>query len=249
MFKLSGTVYRSGSDERVQYASVKAWAAGEKAAHTITNEDGDFKFDKLNPGDWTLVAMHEKYFPSKRSKLNLVGDSDNVRIELTPLVGEVDMEKGVKFFHSLLISFFVLLVVYIVVHALAPVLGIPSGESFIWSTEPWKFVEIVLWGLAGVLVSKIIEVAWYLRKKRFFGEGIVMHIAHLVSTPVLVLIAVLILSLATFEITLANESTISVDLSNPTIMAAVAFLLGTGPWALWKFIQDTAERFMGQQEE
>ena len=114
-----------------------------------------------------------------------------------------------------------------------------------WIQDPWRFLEILLWGLAGILVNKIISIGWYLRSQRFFREGFVMHIAHLVSTPLLVLVAVLLLSLVTLNITLAGGNELTVDLSEPSIMVAVSFLLGTIPWPLWNFIEDTAERFAG----
>jgi hypothetical protein len=114
-----------------------------------------------------------------------------------------------------------------------------------WSQDPWRFLEILSWGLAGILVHKILRIGWYLRSQKFYREGFVMHVAHLVCTPLLVLVAVLLLSLVTLNITLAGGNELTVDLSEPSIMVAVSFLLGTVPWPLWNFIEDTAERFAG----
>ena len=98
-----------------------------------------------------------------------------------------------------------------------------------------------------MLVNKIIVSGWYLRSHRFYREGIVMHIAHLVSTPLLVMVAVLLLSLATVKVTVAG-SEITLDISNPSTIVVVAFLLGTVSWPLWNFIEGSARRITGPQQ-
>jgi len=124
-----------------------------------------------------------------------------------------------------------------------------SHESAgIWDQGAWRFLEVILWGLAGVLVHKIITIAWWLRSSRFYREGIVMHVAHILTTPLLVLVAVLLLSLATLSITLAGGNQLTIDLSDPRILAAVSFLLGSSPWPLWDFIEGTAKRITGKVE-
>lgn len=90
----------------------------------------------------------------------------------------------------------------------------PAGFS-LWNRDPWRFLEVLLWGLAGVLVNKIIITSWYLRSQRFYHEGIVMHIGHIVTTPLLVLIAIVLLSLVTFTFTLANSNEGSLALIVP----------------------------------
>lgn len=158
-------------------------------------------------------------------------------------------DDGRKFFDKLFYSLIGLVALYILSHVFAPNLNISSGDSFIWVAKPWRYVEILVWGLAGVMVGKLIESGWYLYQDRFKVEAIVMHLAHLIATPILVLIAVIVLSLATIDVTLANNSNLTLDLADPEIMVAVAFLLGTSPWPLWRFIQNTAERVLGQAEE
>jgi hypothetical protein len=130
---------------------------------------------------------------------------------------------------------------------LSQMVGSPSEPEIApWDQDPWRYLEVLFWALAGILVNKVIIVGWYLRNQRFYREGLVMHIAHLVSTPLLVLVAVLLLSLATLDITLSGGNQLTLDLSEPNIMIAVSFLLGTIPWPLWNFIEDTAERFAGR---
>ena len=73
-----------------------------------------------------------------------------------------------------------------------------------------------------------------------------MHIAHIVATPLLVLVTVLLLSQVTLKFTLANSNEITIDLAVPSLMIAFAFIIGTSPWPLWNFILNAAKRFTGQ---
>ena len=59
-----------------------------------------------------------------------------------------------------------------------------------------------------------------------------MHLAHVVATPFLALVAVLVLSLLKIE----GESQTIVDFSNPLLMVVAACLLSTNPWGLWDFV-------------
>jgi len=248
MPNISGTIYRYGSDERVQYATVKAWSKDKPVQHANSDDDGDFSFSRLNPGKWTLVAMEENSLPSQRIEFDLMEDITNLRIDLQRLAGSDDENAGRSFFTGVLISLGVLVVGYILLHLFVHPTGATSGDSFIWTGGPWRFLEIFMWSLAGILVHKIITAGWYLRTQRFYREGMLMHIAHIATTPLLVLVAVVILSLATLTLTLANDNQISLDLSDPNIMIAIAFLLGTSPWPLWRFIEDTAKRVTGQEK-
>jgi len=125
----------------------------------------------------------------------------------------------------------------------------PVSRFQFWGDVPLRFLEIMLWGLAGILVSKIIQVGWYLRRGSFYSQGIVMHISHIAATPLLVLVSVLILSLVTLKVTLTGGNEVNIDLSDPSIMVAFAFIIGTSPWPLWRFIENSARRFTGQLED
>jgi hypothetical protein len=243
MAKVSGTVYRYKTRERIPYASVKAWKKGVGTLHELTDDNGDFIFDGLEPGKWNFVTLHEGSFPSKRLELELTEDVSKIKIELFRLTGTEDKDMGKWFFISLIIALVVLISLYIVLHLVFPKTG------FLWVQDPWRFLEILFWGLAGVLVNKIITTGWYLRTQRFYREGLVMHIAHLVTTPLLVLVAVLILSLVTLSFTLASNSEVTIDLSEPSVLIAFSFIIGTVPWPLWNFIENSARHFTGQQEE
>ena len=68
-----------------------------------------------------------------------------------------------------------------------------------------------------------------------------MHISHLVSFPLMVLIVVFILSLVTLSITLAGDE-VSLDLADPRVLVAVSFILGSRPWVLRNVIWRTSEK-------
>ncbi|MGI9304979.1 MAG: carboxypeptidase-like regulatory domain-containing protein [Gammaproteobacteria bacterium] len=125
----------------------------------------------------------------------------------------------------------------------------PAAAFAFWNREPWRFIEVLFWALAGVLVNMIIMSGSFLRWKRFYREGIIMHISHLATIPVLVLVAALLLSLISMKITLPGGSGVELDLSNTSILVAFAFLLGARPWTIWSFIQEYAGRDNGREQE
>ena len=105
-------------------------------------------------------------------------------------------------------------------------------ERFFWNTWPWRLVEVWAWGLFGVLLTKITRIGWYLRTSTYQANGTWMHLAHVVATPFLALVAVLVLSFLKIE----GESQTIVDFSNPLLMVIAACLLSTNPWGLWDFV-------------
>ena len=244
MPKISGTVYRYASNERVSYASLKAYSEGKAPVYVTADDDGDFTFPKLSSGKWTLVAMDEYSMPGKKKEINLEKDITNIKIELQRMASTKDSEAGKAFFNILLGILGVLIALYVVVHIFFIPKEASTKDTFIWTQGSWWYLELILWSLAGILVNKIINVGWYLRSGRFYKEGMVMHVAHLVTTPLLVLVTVIILSLVELTIKII-ENEVILDLSDPKIMIAVTFLLGTSPWPLWNFVQGTADKITG----
>ena len=245
MATASGTIFRSGGKERVPYATVKiynkAYNKG-KPEYATTEENGDFSLPIPTPGVWNFVAYEPGSFASKPQEIDMDQDQPDIKIYLDRIAETVDEKAGRIFFWVLMGIFALLIIVYLVTHLL---FGPAKGFS-IWSEDPLRFLEILLWGFAGILVSKIFITGWYLRSHRFYREGILMHIAHIVATPLMVLVTVLLLSQVTLQFTLANSNEVTIDLSVPTIMVAFAFIIGTSPWPLWNFILNSAKRFMGQ---
>jgi hypothetical protein len=250
MATVSGTVFRYGSAERIVGATVKAIASDKTITQTVTDDDGDFSFPNLNPGKWSIVALHEDSFPNPPLVMDIMADVDKIQINLQRLAGEDDKTAGQQFFNWLLIVLGGLIVLYIVLHLIFPLRVAGSPLSFAqWNKDPWRFLEIIMWGLGGILVNKIIISGLYLRNQKFYREGIIMHVAHLVTAPLLVLVAVILLSLATLKITLTGGSEVTIDLSNLPVLMAVSFLLGTSPWPLWNFIERSGKSLTGGQSE
>jgi hypothetical protein len=241
MYQASGTVYRSGGKERVSYATIKV-SKGTQIRYATTDDDGDFNLEVPDAGKWEFVALERGSYANNPMPIDILDDQPGIKIYLDRIAETSDEKTGKAFFWVLLGLLGVLMVVYIVTHVLIK----PGARFSFWSDDPLRFVEILFWALAGILVSKIFTVSWYLRSHRFYREGMLMHIAHLAATPILVLVTILLLSLVTLEFTLANGNAISIDLSDPRIMVAFAFIIGTSPWPLWNFILNTAKRFTGQ---
>ena len=243
MTKASGTVYRSGGKERVSYATIKAYKAGKPTKYETTNEAGEFTLELPDKGVWTFVAFEKGSFASESQQVDMDQDQKDIKINLDRIAETHDEKAGKAFFWVVLGVFGLWIALYLLAH----LVFVDGGKSFqIWTDEPLRYLEILLWGLAGILVSKIFTTGWYLRNHRFYREGVLMHLAHIVATPVLVLITVLLLSQVSMTFTLANSNKVTIDLSVPTIMIAFAFIIGTSPWPLWNFILNTAKRFTSQ---
>lgn len=250
MISISGTVLREESDERIENASIRATAASGTVVQTLSDDDGDFSFSDLEAGEWKVRALDEKSLPGKTESV-LVTDSETktLTFRLARLAGVPNDAAGRKFFTILIYGFLGLIVVYVLLHIVFPPAGLSESTggdlNFLWAKDPMRCFEIIFWGLAGVLANKIINIGWYLRSHRFYQEGMVMHIAHLVTTPVLVFVAVLFLSLASFEITITGGSALVLSLANLPLLVSVSFLLGVAPWPLWNFIERTSKTITG----
>jgi hypothetical protein len=243
MSKASGTIYRSGGKERVSYATIKAYKTGKPTKYETTDESGEFTLDLQDKGTWTFVAFEKGSFASEPQQVDMDNDQKDIKINLDRIAETPDDKAGRLFFWIMLGVFGLWIALYLLAH----LVFVDGGRGFrIWTDDPLRYLEILLWGLAGILVSKIFTIGWYLRNHRFYREGVLMHIAHLVATPVLVLITVLLLSQVSMTFTLANSNQVTIDLSVPTIMIAFAFIIGTSPWPLWNFILNTAKRFTSQ---
>lgn len=51
----------------------------------------------------------------------------------------------------------------------------PTARGFFWNREPWRFVEVLLWGLAGTIASLMMTTARYMRRNMFYREGLFFH--------------------------------------------------------------------------
>jgi hypothetical protein len=348
MADATGTVSRSLTEERLPGATVEA-KKGTETSRELTDEHGEFTFVDLEDGTWSFVALEENSIPNPARTLKHPDETTDISISLLRKEGNRDRVAGLVFFVGLLLTFGVLVALYIVLHVIILQKPVPLSTTIpvaisaleeqvaaavnaedkvsagpellaafddiatdvetaleqrqdmsetdrllvtarvkairdslagdkveetlaeenapklaqridtlrdmieapgprtvgIWDRDPLRIIEVLLWGLAGILVNKIITTGWWLRRRTFYQEGIIMHVAHVIATPVMVLVVVFLLSLVTLKLTLAGGNELALDLSDPRVMVGVSFLLGTIPWPLWDFIEDTAKRFPG----
>ncbi len=131
-------------------------------------------------------------------------------------------------------------------NTLRDVLNAPRAGNFFWVREPWRFLEVLFWGLAGILAQLIMTTGTYLRWGRFYKEGMPLHMAQLVTTPLIVLVIVLLLSLIRIQVTLSGGTEVNLDLRDPRLLAAVSFLLGIGPLLAWRFARNVSANILRQ---
>ena len=78
----------------------------------------------------------------------------------------------------------------------------------------------------------ILSVSGYVRRHRFYRTGVYQHLALLVASPLLAVVFVLLIQLVKID-----AEAVRLDLSDPRILAAIAFLLASTPWKLWERLQ------------
>jgi hypothetical protein len=120
-----------------------------------------------------------------------------------------------------------------------------ATASYFWNQEPWRFIEVLLWGLAGVLIRQILDAAKYVRRDRFYREGLALHLAQVFTSPIITLVSVFILSLVKLEMTIAG-STVELDLSNPAILVALSFLIGINFWNVWDALKNLIQTLLNR---
>ena len=99
----------------------------------------------------------------------------------------------------------------------------PMTRRVLWAREPWSFIEILFWALAGVIVNLIVKSGSYLRWHRFYREGLFLHWAQFFTAPIVVVVLVFLLSTVTFTVAIGGAGDVTLDLSDPCILAAVSF--------------------------
>ncbi len=119
-------------------------------------------------------------------------------------------------------------------------------HGYIWNEMPWRLLEILFWATAGVLVNKIMTTGYYMRKRTFYREGIIMHYSHLFAVPLMVLVVVLLLSVFSIQFIFQNDASLKLDLNNPVMLISIAFLLASRPWAIRDFLKEKAGNVLGQ---
>jgi flagellar biosynthesis protein FliQ len=118
-------------------------------------------------------------------------------------------------------------------------------STYFWSQPPMNYLEVIFWSLAGILVSLLITSGYYLRRKRFYVEGIWMHASHLLSVPVMALVVVFLISQINLTVQI-DESEVALNINDPRLLAAISFIIAVRPWAMLDFVRETGSRVFGQ---
>jgi flagellar biosynthesis protein FliQ/5-hydroxyisourate hydrolase-like protein (transthyretin family) len=116
---------------------------------------------------------------------------------------------------------------------------------YFWSEPPRNYLEVIFWSLAGILVNLLITSGYYLRRKRFYAEGIWMHVSHLISVPVMALVVVFLISQIKLTIQM-DESEVVLNVNDPRLLAAISFAIALRPWAMLEFVREAGSRFFSQ---
>jgi hypothetical protein len=111
---------------------------------------------------------------------------------------------------------------------------------YLWSEPPLIYLEVLFWSMAGILISLLFSIGYYLRRKSFYAEGISMHISHLISVPVLALVVVFLLSMIKISVHIEN-SDVTLNVNDPRLLAAISFIIAVRPWDLIEFARDTGK--------
>lgn len=116
---------------------------------------------------------------------------------------------------------------------------------YFWSDPPGSYLEVLFWSLAGILVSLLITSGYYLRRKRFYKEGVWMHVSHLLSVPLLAIVVIFLMSQITLTVQI-DESVAVLDINDPRLLAALSFIVAVRPWTMLEFVREAGSRFFSQ---
>jgi hypothetical protein len=241
-----------------------------------TNDDRDFELADLEKGKWELAVLHENATPEGAREFDFQKEDEVVSLDVRRYLGALLLlYAGLHLAFPYRNAPVSELLLGQVDQAVSRAISMPAGANpavnlqlveavaavkSTWNTisgtqvalgpadrEPFRYLEVFFWGLAGILVALILSSGNYLRWRHFYREGIWQHIAQIVTIPLLALVVVLLLSQVTVAITLANSTGLQINLSDPRLLAAVAFLIGVQPWDTWRFVRETAGQITGRQ--
>jgi hypothetical protein len=116
---------------------------------------------------------------------------------------------------------------------------------YFWYEAPAIYLEVLMWSLAGILVSLMISSGYYLRRRRFYAEGIWMHVSHLFSAPLIALVMVFLIAQVNLTVQI-DTSQVTLNVHNPVLLAAISFAIAVRPWALIEFVREAGSRFASQ---
>lgn len=119
MAVVAGTVYRGESHERLPHAIVRAKPKSGAPLLATTDDDGDFSFDNLAAGEWTLVATHEELQASKAHPVTVASDDiTGIDLRPIPLMKTADKKLGSYFAIGIVAALLVLIAAFAILHEL-----------------------------------------------------------------------------------------------------------------------------------
>jgi hypothetical protein len=75
-----------------------------------------------------------------------------------------------------------------------------------------------------------------------------MHLAHLFTVPMLVLVTMMLLSMISFSFDGNGTQSVVIDIGDPAITRAFSFILAVAPWGVWNFVRAQGERIISSRD-
>jgi len=125
---------------------------------------------------------------------------------------------------------------------------IRGPQSLFWSHPVLRWLEVMGWSLAGILVARLWVAGYHIYKGSFDPRWNWWWWAKIVQAPLLAVAVVLALSY--LELGLASGETLAIKVSlrdQPTeVIVAVSFILGLFSDRAYQFLRDLADKVLGE---
>jgi len=127
---------------------------------------------------------------------------------------------------------------------------IRGPQSLFWSHPVLRWLEVMGWSLAGILVARLWVAGYHIYKGSFDPCWNWWWWAKIVQAPLLAVAVVLALSY--LELGLASGETLAIKVSlrdQPTeVIVAISFVLGLFSDRAYQFLRDLADKVLGEDE-
>jgi len=121
-------------------------------------------------------------------------------------------------------------------------------ESLFWSHPVLRWLEVMAWSLAGILVARLWVAGYHIYKGSFDPRWNWWWWAKIVQAPLLAVAVVLALSY--LELGLASGETLAIKVSlrdQPIeVIVAISFILGLFSDRAYQFLRDLADKVLGE---
>jgi hypothetical protein len=128
---------------------------------------------------------------------------------------------------------------------------IRGPQSLFWSHPGMRWLEVMAWSLAGMLVVRLWTAGKFIANKKFDAGWNSWWWAKIIQAPLLAVAVVLALSY--LELGLTSGATLGLKISlrdQPVeLVVAVSFILGLFSDKAYSFLRDLATKVLGQEDE